>query len=116
MSGGGGGRRRRGPGRGGIDNGNTNGNEPVITLIPTIRSREIRFRAQGLLPNTRHFPFFDGIRVDAYCIQLDFNDAAYSWRFENRETWDVTDRVDSDRTTEFNQRWRELTPEGWDQA
>jgi len=28
--------------------------------IPFIRSRRVRFKAEGLLPNSRHFPFFDG--------------------------------------------------------
>ena len=34
--------------------------------IPFIRPRIVNFKAQGLRPNTRFFPFFDGVSVDAY--------------------------------------------------
>ena len=34
--------------------------------IPFIRPRIVNFKAQGLRPNTRFYPFFDGVSVDAY--------------------------------------------------
>lgn len=36
------------------------------TNIPFMRSRKIYFRAHGLLPNTRHYPFFGGKDVSSY--------------------------------------------------
>ena len=33
-------------------------------MIPFIRSREIEIDATNLKPNTKHFIYFDGIRVD----------------------------------------------------
>ena len=38
-------------------------------VIPFIRPRIVRFKAEGLRPNTRFFPFFDGVSVDAYVNQ-----------------------------------------------
>lgn len=35
-----------------------------ILVIPFMRSRKIYFKAEGLRPNTKLFPFFDGVRVD----------------------------------------------------
>lgn len=37
------------------------------SAIPFIRSRRIRFSATGLKPNTRVYPYFDGVDVSAYC-------------------------------------------------
>lgn len=38
-----------------------------LTFLPWIRSRKIFFKAEGLRPNTRYFPFFNGVRVDDFC-------------------------------------------------
>jgi len=38
-----------------------------LALIPWIRSRRIYFKAQGLKPNTKFTPFFDGKDVSAWC-------------------------------------------------
>jgi hypothetical protein len=38
-----------------------------LALIPWIRSRRIFFKAQGLKPNTKFTPFFDGKDVSAWC-------------------------------------------------
>lgn len=43
-----------------------------VTLIPFIRSRKVFFRAEGLLPNTRHRPWFDGVDVSAWCREETF--------------------------------------------
>ena len=37
-----------------------------VTLIPFMRSRKIFFRAQGLRPNTRYFPYFGKKAIDDY--------------------------------------------------
>ena len=37
-----------------------------ITIIPFMRSRLVRFKAQGLKPNTKHFAFFNTVRIDDY--------------------------------------------------
>lgn len=38
-----------------------------LALIPWIRSRKVYFKAQGLKPNTKFTPFFDGKDVSAWC-------------------------------------------------
>ena len=35
-----------------------------VAMIPFMRSRRVSFKCQGMKPNTRVFPFFDGIAVD----------------------------------------------------
>jgi len=35
-----------------------------ILVIPFMRSRKVYFKAEGFRPNTRLFPFFDGVSVD----------------------------------------------------
>jgi len=37
-----------------------------VTIIPFMRSRKIYFKAEGLKPSTRLFPFFDNKRVDSW--------------------------------------------------
>ena len=41
-------------------------------LIPFIRPREVYFRAEHLKPNTKFYPFFDGIDVSTYCKGVAF--------------------------------------------
>ena len=43
-----------------------------IALIPWMRSRIVSFKATGLRPNTRFFPFFDGSAVSNFCRETDF--------------------------------------------
>ena len=43
-----------------------------VAIIPWMRSRVVSFRAEGLRPNSRYFPFFDGADVAAFCRQKDF--------------------------------------------
>tara|TARA_R110000868_G_scaffold30953_4_gene113911 strand:+ start:24600 stop:30083 length:5484 start_codon:yes stop_codon:yes gene_type:complete len=60
-----------------------------LALIPWIRSRKIFFKAQGLKPNTKFTPFFDGKDVSAWCKtetafvqwadRLDDNGNLYTW-------------------------------------
>ena len=38
-----------------------------LTFLPFIRSRKVFFRAEGLRPFTKFFPFFDGKDVSAFC-------------------------------------------------
>lgn len=38
-----------------------------VALVPWIRSRKIYFKAQGLTPNTKFTPFFDGVDVSVWC-------------------------------------------------
>ena len=43
-----------------------------IAFLPFMRSRKVFFKAEGLRPNTRYFPFFDGVKVDALCREESF--------------------------------------------
>lgn len=49
-----------------------------IALMRTMRSIPVKFRAEGLKPNSRHYAFFDNIDVSAWCSPdiktNDFND------------------------------------------
>ena len=61
-----------------------------LTFIPFIRSRKVFFKAEGLRPNTRYFPFFDGKDVSAFCKEEDFKrygrkatDLSYARRYRN---------------------------------
>lgn len=42
-----------------------------LTMVPYIRSRYIKFIASRLKPNTKFFPFFDGIAIASYCKPVD---------------------------------------------
>ena len=43
-----------------------------LTFLPFIRSRKLFFKAEGLRPNTRYFPFFDGKAVDNFVREETF--------------------------------------------
>jgi len=43
-----------------------------LTFLPFIRSRKVFFKAQGLRPNTKYFPFFDGTLVSDFCREETF--------------------------------------------
>lgn len=45
------------------------------SIVPFMRSVTVTFIAQRLKPNTRVFPFFDGVGVAAHCRPLDFDPA-----------------------------------------
>ena len=45
------------------------------SIIPFMRSVVVTFIAKRMKPNTRVFPFFDGIRVATHCRPLSFNTA-----------------------------------------
>lgn len=64
------GKESRSPVRSGIFNSTqtTQVSDAVVdtTLVPYIRSRKIYFKATGLKPNSRVYPFFDGIDVSSY--------------------------------------------------
>ena len=47
-----------------------------VRLIPFIRSRLVYFRVQGLLPNTTHKAYFDGVDVSAWCREETFQQFA----------------------------------------
>lgn len=49
-----------------------------VTLIPFIRSRKVYFYARGLLPNTTHDAFFDGVDVSDWCREETFTRIADS--------------------------------------
>jgi hypothetical protein len=44
-----------------------------LTFIPFMRSRKIFFKAEGLRPSTRYFPFFDGKTVADFCREETFD-------------------------------------------
>ena len=46
------------------------------TLIPQMRSQKVFFKAEGLRPNTRFFPFFGGKLVSDFCREETFNFAS----------------------------------------
>lgn len=48
------------------------------TFIPFMRSRKIFFRAQGLKPNTRHYPFFGNKSVASFVKQETFTRSSAS--------------------------------------
>ena len=41
-------------------------------MIPFIRSRKVWFKIEGLLPNMRHRPYFDGVDVSTWCREETF--------------------------------------------
>ena len=41
-----------------------------VNFAPFIRARRIKFHATRMKPNTRVFPFFDGIDVSAFCREI----------------------------------------------
>lgn len=43
-----------------------------LTFLPFIRSRKVFFKAEGLRPNTKYFPFFDGKSVSDFCREESF--------------------------------------------
>ena len=45
-----------------------------VNFVPFIRSRKIFFKAQLLKPNTRVYPFFDGVNVSNYCIEASYTE------------------------------------------
>lgn len=58
------------------------------TFIPYMRTRKIFFKAQGLKPNTRHFPFFSNKSVSSWVKQEAFRhistlDSDYSSGYNN---------------------------------
>src|SRR6056300_501290 len=45
-----------------------------VNFVPFIRSRKIFFKAQLLKPNTKVYPFFDGVNVSNYCIETSYTE------------------------------------------
>ena len=69
------------------------------TFIPFMRTRKIFFRAQGLKPNTRHYPFFGNKSVASWVKQETFsrssaNNVDYSSGYN-----DITQHPDTPTTT-----------------
>jgi len=61
----------------------------AVTLIPFMRARTIEIDATNLKPNTNHFFFFDGIRVDNYV-------RPFSATYSTNTTTTVADGLKSD--------------------
>jgi len=60
-------------------------NDINLTIIPFIRSRKIYFIAKNLKPNTRYYPFFDGVNIASYVSKVtDSNYVSF------KESTDVT--------------------------
>lgn len=51
---------------------NTSGRR--VSIQPFMRSRLVRFKAEALRPNTRHFLFFDGEPISAYAKEISENE------------------------------------------
>ena len=47
-----------------------------LTFIPFIRPRLVYFKAQGLRPATKYFPFFDGVAFDNFVKAETFKDVS----------------------------------------
>ena len=47
--------------------------EVSIDLIPFMRSRYVSFKGEGLMPNTRVWPFFDNADVSSWCRRESFS-------------------------------------------
>ena len=47
-----------------------------LTFLPFIRSRKVFFKAEGMRPNTRYFPFFNNKKVDNFVREETFQRAA----------------------------------------
>jgi hypothetical protein len=55
-----------------------------ISYIPFIRSRKIYFKAERLKPNTRVYPFFDGVDISDYTVTKIGSNAVPFVAFKNR--------------------------------
>jgi hypothetical protein len=67
---------------------NTSTSTVSVTLIPFIRARKIYFKIEGLLPNMRHRPFFDGKDVSDWCREEAFVN-------RNSQTWPGEDPAEA---------------------
>ena len=47
--------------------------EVSVDLIPFMRSRFVSFKGEGLMPNSRVWPYFDGVDVSDYCRKEAFS-------------------------------------------
>jgi len=63
-----------------------------VAFIPFMRSRKVSFRATGLRPNTRFFPFFDGTDVGAFCRSKTF--VRHSDRPSTEETTNLAPSIE----------------------
>lgn len=55
-----------------------------VSVIPFMRSVEIRFKAEGLRPNTQYFPFFDNTNVSQFCRATSGTEP---FKYSNRRRW-----------------------------
>lgn len=70
-----------------------------VVLLPFIRSRRVYFRAQGLLPDTVHTPFFDGTNVSEWCDDASFiNASTESTQIDPTITQNLTAHPDGSAT------------------
>ena len=47
-----------------------------LQFLPFMRSRKVFFKAEGLRPETRYFPFFSGKKVDSWCREESYEFSA----------------------------------------
>ena len=60
------------------------GSRTSVTIAPFLRSRLVKFKAQALRPNTKHFLFFDGDLISAYAREItESNFVPFSRNTEN---------------------------------
>lgn len=64
-----------------------------MNVVPYIRSRKVYFKATGMKPNTRVYPFFDGIDVSNY-VTTESTYIDYSTRDDSNNYLDVTEHPD----------------------
>lgn len=70
-----------------------------VAVIPWMRSRTISFRATGLKPNTRYFPFFDQTDVSNFVKSEDWQTFAYRQQNLVNEVWKATGLAELDSST-----------------
>ena len=90
------------------NNGTTFGRFATRLFVPRIRAREIRFRASGLLANTRHWPYFDGVDVSDHVAQNSRIGATFptNWQWGNRRTgWTSAGFANRIFRRNFNANW-----------
>lgn len=84
----------------------TYGNMVVdVSFVPFIRSRLVYFKATGLKPNTRVYPFFDSVAIDAYVNQQSPADPTAWWN--SVQYWNTGDQTNY---REFTQHPSGSTP------
>jgi hypothetical protein len=74
-----------------------------VVLLPFMRSRKVYFKAEGLIPNMRHRPFFDGIDVSSWCKAESFVNISSQAQVDTDGSADFTEHPDGPSNLVSNQ-------------